>query len=89
MKAFFGIGASAFSDSQFAFYVREYAVVLIAAALCATPIFKNLVEKISASGERQAAIRDCAGWFVNIALFAVSVSFLIMNSYNPFIYFNF
>lgn len=89
MKAFFGIGASAFSDSQFAFYVREYAVVLIAAALCATPIFKNLGEKISASGERQAAIRDCAGWFVNIALFAVSVSFLIMNSYNPFIYFNF
>ena len=89
LKAVFGFGGAGFADSQFAFYIREYAVFLLAALLCSTPVFKTLGEKISLRGERQAAALSLLSWCVQIVLFTVSISFLIMNSYNPFIYFNF
>ena len=88
-KALFGLGGAAFSDAQFAFYIREYAVILLAALLCSTPVFRALGEKLSARGERARAIVSSLSWFILLVLFAVSISFLIMNSYNPFIYFNF
>ena len=84
-----GIGGAAFADAQFIFYLREYAVILLAALLCSTPLFRALSERVSARGERAAVIVSALSWCVRLALFAVSVSFLIMNSYNPFIYFNF
>ena len=89
VKAVFGFGGAAFSDAQFLFYVREYGFMMAAALLCSTPVFRILREKVSAAGDKQAAIGEITGWVVRTALFAVSVSFLVMNSYNPFIYFNF
>ena len=89
LKAAFGCGAAGFSDGMSAFYFREYAVVFAAALLCSVPFFGNLGEKIAALGEKQSTAVNVAGWVAQIALFAVSVSFLVMNSYNPFIYFNF
>ncbi len=89
LKAVFGVGETAFIDLQFVFYIREYAVILFAALLCSTPLFRNLRERMLAAGARQAAFVSVLSWGVQTVLFAVSVSFLIMNSYNPFIYFNF
>ena len=89
LKAFLGIGGVAFADSQFAFFIREYAVALAVAVLCSTPAFKNFEERAETVGGRQAAVVSSAGWIAQIILFAVSMSFLVMNSYNPFIYFNF
>ena len=89
LKAIFGVGGAAFSDAQFVFYIREYAVILLAALLCSTPIFRDLGERLSAKGEKAAVIVSSMSWCVRLILFAVSISFLIMNSYNPFIYFNF
>ena len=79
-------GGAALSDSLFRFELREYALVLAAALLCATPVFKILSEK---SEERGSCLGSVIDWLVDIILFTVSLSFLIMNAYNPFIYFNF
>ncbi len=89
LKASFGIGGVVFADSRFAFFIGEYAVALAVAILCSTPVFKKIEERAATAGGRQEAIVSCAGWITQIILFAVSVSFLVMNSYNPFIYFNF
>lgn len=84
-----GIGGAAFFDAQFVFYLREYAVILLVAILCSTPFLRALGERISARGERAAVLLTSLSWCARLVLFVVSVSFLIMNSYNPFIYFNF
>ena len=88
-RALFGLGRAALTDAQFVFYLREYAVIILAAWLGSTPVFRTLKEKMSAAGERQAAVASLLSWGVQSVLFAMSISFLIMNSYNPFIYFNF
>jgi alginate O-acetyltransferase complex protein AlgI len=62
-----------------------YAPIFIIAALCSTPLVGNLTEKLRKSG-----IVGKIVWSVGFAcLFVVSISFLVDNSYNPFLYFRF
>jgi len=62
-----------------------YAPIFIVAALCSTPLVGNLTEKLRKSG-----IVGKIVWSVGFAcLFVVSISFLVDNSYNPFLYFRF
>ncbi len=78
-----GEGADAF------FYLREYFVIFAAAILCATPFLRKL-QRCALSGDESRANlyrRLSAAW--QIVLFAVSVSFIVMDAHNPFIYFNF
>lgn len=89
IASMFAMGETAFVDAQFFFQLREYAVILGAGILFAMPVVKNLKEKISAKSERSAAVCDYIGCGVQLILFVVSVSFLVMNAHNPFIYFNF
>lgn len=89
IASMFAMGETSFVDAQFFFQLREYAVILGAGILFAMPVIKNLKEKISAKSERSAAVCDYIGCGVQLILFVVSVSFLVMNAHNPFIYFNF
>ncbi len=88
-KAMFGLGGAAFADNTFAFYIKEYAVTIIAALLCSTPVFKILRERVEQRGE--GAVLTCNGvaYAVQLVLFVVCISALVIGAYNPFIYFNF
>lgn len=89
ISAMLGLRGGAFIDSTTLFYLREYGVTLLAAVVCSTPVFRLLRERVRARGEGAERIYDRASFGVQLVLFAVCVSFLVIGAYNPFIYFNF
>lgn len=89
IKSMFGMAGNGLMDGVARFNMREYFIVFAAGCLCATPVFKVLKERISSRGPRAAVLCNGAGYAVQFLLFIVSVSFLVMNAHNPFIYFNF
>lgn len=89
IAAMLGFGGNGAADTQFFFQLREYAVILAAGILFAMPAAKLLKERLSAKNEKLAVVCDYVDCGVQLVLFVVSVSFLVMNAHNPFIYFNF
>ena len=79
LSAMFGFGGSV-ADEPSVFWWREIATVLVVAAIGSLPIAK---------GVKKNRVAVVAGGLAQAALFAVSVSCLVMRSHNPFIYFNF
>ncbi len=77
------------SDAMFHFYLREYGTILLSGLVCSVPFFTTVKRRLSAKGVRWAEICDGMGDAVQFGLFILSVSFLVMNAHNPFIYFNF
>ena len=80
---------NAWWDNFFTFNSREYIVTLIVAVICAFPLFRWLRNKISSKGEKSRAIVHIIWYLVQLLLGVVSVSNLVINSHNPFLYFNF
>ena len=84
-----GGGIAGFSG-QFFLYLREYALFIVAAALCAAPIGTWLRGKVGSlrSGALLPAWDALSGVCL-MAIFLLSVCFIVKGTYNPFIYFNF
>ena len=78
----FGAGAS-FIDQKAVFWWREMSMALCAGILFALPVYKRL-EQGSVRAVRLNVLP-----FVQVILFLVSVSSLVMENHNPFIYFSF
>ena len=83
------VNGSPFIDNSAVFYFREYAVLFVVGLLCAVPIFPKLEKWCFAQSSGIKCLYDYSCAIVQILLFVVSVSFLVMNAHNPFIYFNF
>ena len=64
-------------------------MVLVAGLLLSTPIVRYLKNKFVANKYLIKGISENFGYALQLLLFIVSISFLIMNAHNPFIYFNF
>ena len=88
-SAMVGLGGNALVDDTFLFYLREYGVILAAGLLCSAPLLRVCGERLQAAGKKWGALWDWGGEAVQLVLFIVGISFLIMNAHNPFIYFNF
>ena len=74
-------GAAPLVDGPAVFWSREMIVPLVCAAAGSAPILKARC----LSGAWLAV----PGYAIQFALFVVSISCLVMNAHNPFIYFNF
>ena len=85
----FALNGSAPVDGQFVFWFREYLVILVAGVLCSMPVFAWMKEKLAKKREKVELACTCLGYAVQLILFVVSVSYLVMDAHNPFIYFNF
>ena len=86
----FHIGSMPLWSSQAALYLREYWIILLAAALCAAPTATWLRKKLAVTaGGRLLPVWDCVSTLALLAVFVVAVCFTIKGTYNPFIYFNF
>ena len=79
----FGINGAGFTDGIFAGYFAQSFILLIIGAICSVP----LADKFS--GIKSGFAGDVAYVIALTALFALCISGLVSNSYNPFIYFNF
>jgi len=89
LRIMLGLGGSVLLDTKSIFYFSEFFIVMFFALLCATPFFcivrSNLVSRLK-NGE---VISNVMTYTVQAVLFLISVSFIIMDAHNPFIYFNF
>ena len=89
LSAMFGIGASGFFDTTAGFYFLQYAVILTAGLLVSTPLFKKAGEWVTQKYSHGETFCHGVGYTVQLILFLISVSFIVMDAHNPFIYFNF
>ena len=87
-KSMLGFGGLKFINFETIYYLKNYLVILVLALICATPLFKNISEKMLKNKKFKNIFSfiEISGY---IALLLVCTSFLISNSFNPFIYFRF
>ncbi|MBR4034245.1 MAG: MBOAT family protein, partial [Clostridia bacterium] len=84
----FGAGGIAFSSAETLYHLKSYAVLLIMAAVGATPVVKMLATKFSES-KKLGKVANAIEPVMIAVLFVVVVAFLVDSSSNPFLYFRF
>ncbi|MCD8098285.1 MAG: MBOAT family protein [Lachnospiraceae bacterium] len=82
-----GLGGNAIGDASALFYLREYRVPLVVGILCCTPFFRKLRERCELMGKGELCNALTA--VCQMVLFVFSISYLVIDAHNPFIYFNF
>ena len=70
------------------YYLKSYTVLLIVSVIGATPILKNIIQKINKNVTGQKVI-STINPILNIVLLVVVTAYLIDGSFNPFLYFRF
>lgn len=88
IKGLFGLNKEVFINNYTIYYLKSYLIVLIIAIFGATPLFKNIVEKLKKSKCLNKIINILEPIFLIILLLLVT-AYLIDSSYNPFLYFRF
>ena len=83
LLALFGVGISGLSDAACAAVARKYSFYPLICFALSMPLVPALSSKLP------DRLRSALGTALTVALFALSVLFLIGQSYNPFIYFRF
>ena len=84
----FGAGGIPFASVETWYTIRSYAVLLIVAAVGATPVVKMATTKFSES-KKVGKIANVLEPIMLVALLAVVTAFLVDSSSNPFLYFRF
>lgn len=88
IKGLFGLNKEVFINNYTIYYLKSYLIVLIIAIFGATPLFKNIVEKLRKNKTINNLINVLEPIFLIILLLLVT-AYLIDSSYNPFLYFRF
>lgn len=88
IKGLFGMNKEVFINDYTLHYLKSYLPVLIIALLGSTPLIKILIDKLRKNKYVNNIINILEPIFIVMILFVVT-SYLIDNSYNPFLYFRF
>ena len=80
-----GVNGAQIWNSVTGVLVKEYGWFLLLGFICGLPVKDFIVDKLHVNEN----ILRVAGAVVLVALTAVSISYIAVNGYNPFIYFNF
>jgi len=76
-------------DRGILFYLQNYGFVLAVAILVSLPLFPVLKRKLETAGKKtQWVLGTCYAVLV-AALFLVAISYMVADTYNPFLYFRF
>ena len=84
----FGFNKEAFINTYTIYYLKSYLLVIIIAIIASTPIPKNIINKLNKNKSLNKVINLLEPIFI-IILLLITTSYLIDNSYNPFLYFRF
>ena len=71
------------------YYLIEYAVAFVLCILFSLPLRQMLKSRLTLSREGTAALAETGYSLFALAIFVLSVVFLVNSSFNPFIYFRF
>ena len=84
---FFANGVTLGAD--FGYYLQNYGLVFVAAVLAAVPTSKWIMGKITRLQGTAKTAANVLACVAGLALFTVTVSCLVADTYNPFLYFRF
>lgn len=88
LQVMFGIGASAFLDSRAAFLVLSnwllYLLAIVGSSARGYRVIRNITGAFTSKRLKKVAVCVVYG-----GMFVISITFLITESYNPFLYFRF
>ncbi len=84
----FGFGGYPIVSAESVYYLRSFAVVLLIAAIGATPVPRKVSERIcmTKAGARIMSVAEPVGL---LCLLIVMTAYLVDGSFNPFLYFRF
>ena len=88
IKGLFGMNGEVFINDYTLHYLKSYLPILIIALFGTTPFIKTLIDKLRKNKYINNIINILEPILIVIILFVVT-SYLIDNSYNPFLYFRF
>ncbi len=88
IKGLFGMNGEVFINDYTLHYLKSYLPILIIALFGATPFIKTLIDKFRKNKYLNNIINILEPILIVMILFVVT-SYLIDNSYNPFLYFRF
>lgn len=75
-------------DNNFIYYFKEYFIILLIGIIFSTPIYKKYVFIIS-KNKKLEVIGNVLSLGVMVILFIITISSLVGDTYNPFMYFRF
>lgn len=84
----FGANTKSFASTETLYYLKSYLVTFVLAIIGATPLMKNLVEKLKKNEKMNMVINIMEPVFM-VVILTVVTAYLVDNSYNPFLYFRF
>ena len=88
LGSMFGAGGIPLVNTESLYYLRSYAVLIVIACIGATPLMKNLAQKITAKGVPSRINTFLEPVFYCVLLITVT-GYLIDSNFNPFLYFRF
>ena len=89
LKSMLGFTGAGFTDAITTRYFLDFIVLIAIGIICSTPLIPFIRSKLQPKIKNGEIAFDIIGYSVQLVLFLISISFLIMNAHNPFIYFNF
>ena len=89
VKTMLGLAGNGFTDDMVLRTLHQYQFFYLGALLCSTPIFKILKERIALHSNLANRVIEYLSVLVYSFLLLWSVSYIMLGSHNPFIYFNF
>ena len=72
-----------FIDETFIFYFKSYFIIIVVSTLLSMPIYQNIKKKLNSRGWMIISL------ILYLVFFFITVSYLVSDSYNPFLYFRF
>lgn len=85
----FSFASNTLVDTRFLWYLGNYGVVLVIACILACPVYPWVCQKVLAlSAKKSCVISAFAGVGV-LLLFILSTTYMVSDTYNPFLYFRF
>ena len=79
----FNIFKYPFIDETFMFYFKSYFIIIVISTLLSMPIYQNIKNKLNSRGWMIISL------ILYLVFFFITVSYLVSDSYNPFLYFRF
>ena len=87
-KALFGLTALPLINQETWYYLTSYGLIIIIAVLGATPLLRNLIQKVKQQ-EKGLKLINALEPLILTGLLVAATAYLIDSSFNPFIYFRF
>ena len=87
LKNMFGISKIPLVGPETIYYLKNYGILLLVAVISSTPLLSNIVKKIQNSKYKK--VLSVLEPIIYITLLVLTTSFLIDESFNPFLYFRF